>query len=980
CDIILLIKRDRAYRGYRNSVNLSRDDITSVVIPDGVTSIGYGAFMRCENLESVTIPDSVSSIAIQVFGNCKKLTSIKLPDGLERIESYTFSYCTGLKEVVFPNTLTYIDYCAFSNCTTLEYVVIPSSVATLNYSAFEQCSNLKAAVILNKNMVFNNSSTIFMASDSLNGFKLYGYDPSTAKDVADSRSYDFVAITDDDIGNPADYEYKANGNGTAELTAYTGSDTVVNVPMVIDNYLITSVGKTSFVDLTNITEVTIPTTVTSIGESAFNSCSALESVVVPETVTSIGTDAFNACSADFELKGYAPSCAEEYANTYSVTFTSLNDSNPSHYRYSVDDEDNAIIVGYTGSGKYLDIPSVLGGHTVTGIDNNAFRGLTMKRVRLPETVTFIGNGAFYECFNLEYINIPEGVISIGDSAFSDCRKLSDLVLPDTLTSIGHWAFYNCWGITSVEIPYNVTTLGQNAFYYCRGLESVDIGIKITTIPLSAFEGCHLKNVVIPPRVTRISERAFNCYTLETITIPRSVEAIYGTLVYGGSEKIKGYSGSYAQTYAEDNNIDFIPISEGSGTFEFADAGKGNVALIGYNGSGGNVTIPSSHNYHPVTAILGAFGNCSSVTKVTIPSSVKIIDKSAFSNCDNLTEVVIPSSVETIADWSFNSCGKLKSITIPDKVKRIGDHAFDYCDALESLTIGSGVESIGDYAFYMNQELTNLEIPKNVKSIGNNVFYDCAKLEHVKITNRTTTFGSNVFTACSKLEVNGYDGSSAETYAQENNVAFSPLLKINTGSGYEYLPLSNTQTRDNSDNSFSFDQNIYGNIELLGAQQKTDKGSNDIRFIAVVNEGIVNSATEIGSDIEDYGFVIARSEYSSTAAAGEDYISGVVLNGENTSHRSGKFTNNTYSGRYGKLTSNTKYKYVTLAVKDIAAGESFVVRFYIRTRSGKVYYADYNSSYTGCVASYNTIFSQPNPNGENSTLHNDVWKDSPFFVV
>ena len=125
----------------------------------------------------------------------------------------------------------------------------------------------------------------------------------------------------------------------------------------------------------------------------------------------------------------------------------------------------------------------------------------------------------------------------------------------------------------------------------------------------------------------------------------------------------------------------------------------------------------------------------------------------------------------------------------------------------------------------------------------------------------------------------------------------------------------------------------------------------MRFVAVINEGIINDPSVV-----DYGFVAAKTNYTSTSEAGDNYISKVILDSSNTIKRSCVNTDNNYSGIYGKSSTNTKYKYLTLAVKDVPADQGFVVRFYIKTVSGKVFYATYNTEYSGCVTNYSNLAS------------------------
>ena len=130
---------------YDMSVNLvsNRDNLTNLVIPDSVTSIGDSAFVNCTRLTSITIPDSVTSIGSDAFYCCTRLTSITIPKSVTSIGSYAFSYCTSLKSVTIPDSVTSIGSSGtFWNCTSLTSITIPNSVTSIGYNAFSGCNNL----------------------------------------------------------------------------------------------------------------------------------------------------------------------------------------------------------------------------------------------------------------------------------------------------------------------------------------------------------------------------------------------------------------------------------------------------------------------------------------------------------------------------------------------------------------------------------------------------------------------------------------------------------------------------------------------------------------------------------------------------------------------------------------------------------------------------------------------------------------------
>ncbi len=155
-----------------------------------------------------------------------------------------------------------------------------------------------------------------------------------------------------------------------------------------------------------------------------------------------------------------------------------------------------------------------------------------------DSVTSIGDRAFYDCDSLESIVIPDSVTSIYHEAFYRCDSLESIVIPDSVTSIGNAAFIGCHSLESIVIPDSVTSIGYFAFRNCDSLSNVKIGSGVTSIGLEAFYNCDsLESIVIPDSVTSIGNAAFgNCVSLESIVIPDSVTSI-GLSAFAGCDSL-----------------------------------------------------------------------------------------------------------------------------------------------------------------------------------------------------------------------------------------------------------------------------------------------------------------------------------------------------------------------------------------------------------------------------------------------------------
>ena len=197
-----------------------------------------------------------------------------------------------------------------------------------------------------------------------------------------------------------------------------------------------------------------------------------------------------------------------------------------YFILSEDIDGKYYIVGDNGSGEILYhlsgdvvIPSEFNGLPVKEIGFRAFDNSAITSVVIPNSVTIIGEYAFYYCKNLASINIPNSITTISELAFNFCTSLTSIVIPDSVTTIGNGAFSRCTSLTSINIPNSVTTIGSSTFNDCSSLTSINIPNSVTTIDYSAFSNCSsLTNVIIKGKPIVYSNTFYSTPKLEKIYV------------------------------------------------------------------------------------------------------------------------------------------------------------------------------------------------------------------------------------------------------------------------------------------------------------------------------------------------------------------------------------------------------------------------------------------------------------------------------
>lgn len=348
-------------------------DVKAVVIGDGVTSIGSGAFLSCSQLKTVSIPDTVSKIGRNAFYGCSSLTGIDLSDNIKIISEEAFK-TTGLTALILPKKLKYIGDGAFNNCIHLTEIAIPNGTESIGTDAFGFCQKLTTVKLadslisvgarafeetpwlqsrMQKEDFVIENGVLLKASTRLNGDILI---PKGVR-VIGGEAFDNVGFTEDfDAAKPMTVTVPEGVVTIGELAfCWCSSMTAIQLPSTLE-----TIEESAFFNCFALNEIELPERLKTIGRYSFGNCQSLKAITIPKSVELIDCQAFERCDTletvtilnphteIFDapdtftnpeymaspiiftgvIRGYEGSTAQAYAKRYERRFEALANNEP----------------------------------------------------------------------------------------------------------------------------------------------------------------------------------------------------------------------------------------------------------------------------------------------------------------------------------------------------------------------------------------------------------------------------------------------------------------------------------------------------------------------------------------------------------------------------------------------------------------------------------------------------------------------------
>ncbi|MCR5600848.1 MAG: leucine-rich repeat protein [Ruminococcus sp.] len=757
-----------------------------VTIPSSIEGLPVTAltedvfWLKASTIEEIFIPSTVTDIDISLK-YCPKLARVEIDkDNTSFITENDIIYNSNktklikclsheAAEITVPDTVTRIEDGAFSYCSKLKKVNIPSTVKSMGNEAFINCDSLESINVDEKNLYYSTVDGV-----------LFDYH----KDIL--------------------YKYP-NGSKNSSYTIPNG---------------VTLISSCAFENSFNLEAVNLPDSLEVIGIAAFENCIKLNGVVIPDSVTKIEINAFNECKSLSDIT-FSKNITDIHSSA--MLSTPWFDKQPDGaiyigkvlYRIKGQLPKNSTVTVKEGTVGISDYAFNTDGEDYEPCNKNVVS------VVLPEGIKYIGPYALCGCVDLTEINLPDSLTKIGYCAFMDCSSLKSITLPQNLSEIESFTFYGCSSLEEIDIPQNIINVSDGCLTNCSSLRSVTFNCTYCTInePFKQEQDHSLDEITeFTGTICGYEDSSAQKYAEENGHNFTSLGNYSSPSLFGDGElkdddtwrwvEFKDHAVIVSCISEEEditipNTLNGLPVTEISTLFIFnyntksikipanitelntclngiekitdIEVDKDNKSYIVENGV--LYTSDKAHLLRCSTKVSGelnipdtvvkvddyAFNNCSELTKIYVPASVKYFPDS-IEGCSSLeavnvakgnekyssingvliednsllkyfppnhpdTSYIVPESIKYIGNCAFYDCDKLVSITFPDSLEMIFNSAFEKCDKLNNVMIPDSVTHIHDMAFYNCKGLRKIVFSKNLIHFGSNVLYDTPWLRY-----------------------------------------------------------------------------------------------------------------------------------------------------------------------------------------------------------------------------------------------------------
>lgn len=657
-------------------------------------------FAKCAVLETVNIYNDLVSIGKGAFSECIALENVNIKGTVELIDEQTFYGSLNIRSIVLPDCKVKLGNYCFLNCESLEEIVLQTNTEIVEiYGSLFENTNLQRFIVANNH-----------AKYKADGNFLLSVDGKTIIFAATAVEYGDLVIdsTIEKIENSAFCGTKIN-----TLT--------ISADLVIGDY--------AFANCTELTNIVINSNATVvIGKHAFNGTTALEEVENLNVVKQVGDYAFAnsgiktatiAANATYGEGAFYRSEIQEVTIGENASFGFGAFQNCSYLTRVNMPEAGGVHFGASCFAKDIQLNTIDLSKTDDEIERETFYGCSALKTANLTTVKNIGDYAFADCSSLSYVNIPV-VESIGEGAFGryaeegGAPQIMSIVLPDTLTYLGDGAFLGCEGLKEIRIPESVTTYGDYLFAFCLNLETVILPSTMTRIGLYSFSGCEVLSSINLEHVMEIADYAFaKCTALEYVNL-ECVETI-GDYAFGATsvtgELVLNRLVYVGECAFQNANV----ISVRANCLETIDSGafQGNQNLVKFV-------------FSPALTFIGklAFDNCPSLDALyyldgDMEKNDGQINAYAFLDKGILYTIISKNKFELeVVPAALN----IKTLEVLENTVRIEEGAGNENKNVTKIILPDTLKLIGNYAFYGYDNLKEVEF-KSIAAPALEDYYD-----------------------------------------------------------------------------------------------------------------------------------------------------------------------------------------------------------------------------------------------------------------